>query len=232
MGNTAKKRNYEIISQRITERILDGEYKIGDRIPAEAELVAEFGVGRSSVREAVKSLQIQGILESTPGRGTFVTAEALICISNGHVSDSVLQPDSLGNILEARMALEQEIAWLAAMRRTDEDIEELQGTVDKLNQAEKTGALVSGSTGFHKLLSRATRNPVLIDLYNSILESFYQIRLARTVSMISQHRQGNSEHQAILDAVKNRDPEEARRLMFTHMINSYPDYLGCREKNE
>ncbi len=106
--------------------IRSGKWKVGDRIPAEAELARAFSVSHNTIREALQSLIHMGMLEARPGDGTYVMASDRFAVA---VSNR-LKESELPQILEARLALEKEIARLAAVKRTDEDLKELENALE------------------------------------------------------------------------------------------------------
>ena len=153
-------------------RITTGEWAVGDRIPVEAELAEQMGVGRSTVREAVRSLASLGMLETNPGRGTFVrSASPTSALLNDFLSDF-----SLEEILSYRRALEIEAAQQAAHHRTDEDLAALEIAAEEELGCSRCPVLNTGSENdvtafdsrFHQLLFVAAKNRLLASLYAGI----------------------------------------------------------------
>ena len=135
--------------------IRSGKWKVGDRIPAEAELARAFSVSHNTIREALQSLIHMGMLEARPGDGTYVMASDRFAVA---VSNR-LKESELPQILEARLALEKEIARLAAVKRTDEDLKELENALEDCHGRVRQG--IEDDMLFHAAVARATHNPVL-----------------------------------------------------------------------
>ena len=152
-----KERLYQEIVDQIQQQVLSGALKPGDQIPAERDLAERFGVSRTAVREAIKSLTEKGLIEVFVGRGTFVTN-----LSPDRVVESMTlllrnEPDSVANLQEARVLVEVPTARLAAMRRTNEHLERLRTICDEIEQESSISPrLIDGDTEFHVQVARAT----------------------------------------------------------------------------
>ncbi len=210
-------RLYEKIVEQIEAQVLKGELHYGDRLPTERELADKFGVSRTAVREAVKALVEKGLVQSYPGRGTFITngASRAVRDSLGFMM-KIGATEGSDNLVETREILEPEIAALAAERASDEDLATLRqclATMDAaLNDAD---AFIEADLNFHLALARATQNaliPTLIDPIVGLLrEHRKQIFLANGAPRGQQH------HKRILEAVARHDPEAARQAMRAHL---------------
>jgi DNA-binding FadR family transcriptional regulator len=158
----------QVISQ-MRELVSSGEWPVGRRIPTEGALVTALGVGRNTVREAVRALSHAGLLEVRQGDGTFVRATSEL---SGAVRR--LCGRELRQTLEVRRALEVEGARLAATRCTPKDLRDLEEALRACNaaiDARDLTAVVSTDAAFHARLVEASRNPVLIELYRGISEA-------------------------------------------------------------
>ncbi|GAB2666924.1 FadR/GntR family transcriptional regulator [Saccharopolyspora gloriosae] len=192
----------QVIAQMRT-LVSSGEWPLGERIPTESELVTALGVGRNTVREAVRALAHAGLLEVRQGDGTFVRA-------TNELSGAVrrLCGSELRRILEVRRALEVESARLAAAARTDEDVAELEtllaardDAVDRLDRE----VVVHEDTRFHLRLVAASHNPLLIGLYEGISEAV-QSSVATTFDPASVTQVSHTE---LLNAVRSGDADRA-----------------------
>src|SRR5690606_18100744 len=156
------------VDQLITQwqpQLDSGEWSIGGRIPTEDELSDQLAVGRNAVREAVRALAHAGLLEIRQGAGTFVRASSEL----GGALRRRLERSRLRENLEVRRALEMEAARLAALRRTDEDLAEIERALalrDEAWRAQDMGTFVETDFAFHRAVVHATHNPLLIELYD------------------------------------------------------------------
>ena len=196
-----------------------GAWRGGSRIPIEPELAEQIGVGRSTVREAVRSLASIGMLETLPGRGTFVRSAAPTSpLLNEFLSDFTLE-----EILSYRRALEIEAAQQAALHRTDEDLEALEQAAIEEKGCTRCPVLLSGSESsafdsrFHRLLFDAAKNRLLASLYagtNDQLRSpAHRGRLANVATASEMER----EHARVLDAIRRRDFIDTVHAMADHV---------------
>ncbi|WP_136608296.1 FadR/GntR family transcriptional regulator [Paenibacillus dokdonensis] len=163
----------QIVSQ-LEQLIENGTWPVGERIPAEPELVKELGVSRNTIREAVHALIHAGMLRTRQGDGTYVCSSSSLT----PVLARRLERSKLSETLEVRSALEQEGARLAALRRTAEDIERIQSAYVDYRKAEEEGdieAFTRVDYAFHKEIINAAHNSILSDLYDSISEAVQQV---------------------------------------------------------
>ncbi|MFW5417513.1 FadR family transcriptional regulator [Nocardiopsis sp. CNT-189] len=161
----------QVISQ-LRAQIDSGEWGIGDRIPTESELSDQLEVGRNTVREAVRALAHAGLLEIRQGAGTFVRASSEL----GGALRRRLERSRLRENLEVRRALEMEAARLAALRRTEGDLAEIERALALRDEAWRTqdmGTFVETDFAFHRAVVHATHNPLLIELYDDIASVVY-----------------------------------------------------------
>ncbi|MDR7300688.1 FadR/GntR family transcriptional regulator [Haloactinomyces albus] len=195
----------QVIAQ-MRELVSSGEWPLGRRIPPEAELVTALGVGRNTVREAVRALAHAGLLEVRQGDGTFVRATSELSGAVRRLCDSELR-----RVLEVRRALEVESARLAATARTDEDIRELEtilGIRDSaVHEQRDREQAVAQDTRFHMRLVDASHNPVLIELYQGLSEAVLS-SVASTLDPEASPEQHIS-HTELLEAVRDGNPERA-----------------------
>jgi GntR family transcriptional repressor for pyruvate dehydrogenase complex len=200
----------QMVSEGILTLIEDGQVAIGSQIPTENELIEMFGVSRTSVREAVKSLTALGVLDVRPGIGTFVISSPPGPLRSLPGHNGPLVKSDLLALLEFRRIFECEVASLAATRATSADIEEMHRCVAALENGVAAGLKPPEDLGFHLALARATKNMVLVDV-SSLIIRFYQKDVQMPDYMDVIH------HRQIYEAIKNRDPEAAREAMRIHL---------------
>jgi DNA-binding FadR family transcriptional regulator len=204
------------------ERIREGALSPGDKLPTEAAVMAEFGVSRTVVREAISKLQAAGLVETRHGVGTFV-------VGPGETAFRIT-PEQLETlrdviaVLELRIGLETEAAALAAVRRTEDNLREMRAALDAFAAAVAEGRdAVGPDFGFHLEIARATQNGHFAELLSSLgAKIIPRARLGNETSAELQAYllRTNREHQSIFDPHLRQDPEAARAARRTHLANS------------
>lgn len=185
--------------------ITGGEWPVGQRIPPEPELVTALGVGRNTVREAVRALSHAGLLEVRQGDGTFVRATSEISGAVRRMCGTELK-----EVLQVRRTLEMEGARLAAKHRTDAELARLTELLRKRDaamEAEKWDEVVEHDTAFHVLLVRCSHNSLLAELYQGLTEAV-KASVAASVDTTQPGRDQVS-HTGLLHAVRDGDQEKA-----------------------
>jgi GntR family transcriptional repressor for pyruvate dehydrogenase complex len=224
----------EGIGARIRDRVL----KPGDKLPTEAEIMREWGVSRTVVREALSKLQAAGLVETRHGIGTFVLeppAASGFRIDPAEIETAV---DVLA-VLELRISLETESAGLAAQRRTDEQLAEMRRALDEMASGEHQGGrdTVGPDFRFHHLIALSTGNRYFADIMSHLGATLIprarinSSRLARE-DMPQYLRRLEREHEEIYDAIARRDPEAARAAMRLHLTNSRERLRRAQEAAE
>ncbi|MCR1983370.1 GntR family transcriptional regulator [Cellulosimicrobium cellulans] len=186
---------------RFRDEIVSGRWAVGERIPTEAALVAEFGVGRNTVREALQSLVHAGLLRREQGRGTFV-------ISRSELTGTLerqLAGGSRRHYLELRLALDSTAASLAATSRSDDDVEHLRELRDRREaawEADDRDARARADLDLHRAIVAATHNPLYVTLYSSMLDVFtVHMRDEENADDEAAHRH----HHELVEAVARQD---------------------------
>ncbi len=200
--------------QSIGEHLLS-HYRTADWLPPERRLAAELGVSRSTLREAIKRLENQGLLESRHGIGVRVTRKlhAPLCQVLQYAVPS--PSERIRQFAAVRVLVEPEIARLAALRAKPADLQHLQTCQNRLAVAASFDEAVVADLDFHRHLAAIAGNQVLALMLASIAELEEQARLVslRRVGLTAAHAQ----HQAVLDALNTGDPDAARTAMLTHV---------------
>lgn len=204
----------EQTAQVILGRIQSGTWPLGHRLPGETTLAATLGVGRSTVREAIRELAGQGVLESKQGAGVFVVA-----LEPRAVWDDVLRRASIVAVIEARAAIETEAAGLAASRRTRTDLAALRRALaDRAAAADDVVTLVAADTAFHRAVVVAAHNDLLAELFDGFAPRIRtamvdMLRLAPMSDADGDHHA----HEDLVEAIADRDCDGARALMRSHL---------------
>lgn len=198
----------EEVSVRIQDQVIAGEYNIDDQLPTEPVLMKEFGVGRSSIREAVRILENKGIVRVHQGVGTFVASKTAV----GEPLSKQLQTAHVNDISEVRELLEIKIAEKAAVNRTNANIEAIREALNKRNEAADQNEMIQwleADIRFHISIAEASKNPILTELYKTFAEQELKSSIAESYSgNISMHRL-TAFHEDLLTAIINQHPERA-----------------------
>ena len=211
-------RLYEQIVQQIEESILNGTLKPGDQLPPERELALRFGVSRTAVREAVRTLHQRGLVEAYSGRGTFVTNGTSQAIrSSLHLMMKISQPAGPAPLVEVREILEPEIAALAAIRWDETHLVMMRKAIAVMDRERSDGeAFIEADLDFHLALAKAAANPLILSLIDSIGELLREQRM-RIFCVEGGPERGQFHYKRILEAVEQRDPERAREAMRAYL---------------
>ena len=203
---------------KIKAMITSGALRAGDRLPREADLAAELGLSRSSLREAVKALSLVNILDVRRGDGTYVTSleprlllEALSFITDFHHDDTVLE------FLQVRRILEPAATAMAAERISDSQVGELRKLLDSLGPDPQPEELVRNDLEFHRTIVACAGNSVLSSLLESMSGPTTRARVWRGITQTGTMQRTLTEHRAILDALAAREPEVARSWATVHI---------------
>lgn len=204
----------------IEVRLLDGSWSAGMRLPAERELAAMLGVSRASLREAVASLKAQGMLESRRGSGVFVTERLQANIVSPWRQLVAEHPDLRWDTLEFRRELEGAAAYYAAIRATEVDLERIESVFKRLCEAYDKGeraAETRADADFHEAIAEASHNSMFRFLHAGIVRMLREHISLNLTGMHDATDGLRQQHQAILDAIRLRRPDEARAAMQVHM---------------
>jgi DNA-binding FadR family transcriptional regulator len=215
-----RKRLYEEVAASIKKAIFAGEYRVGDKLPSENELAELFQVSRPVVREAIRYLEIIGLLTIRQGAtgGAFVSSINSRLLKDNVMDLLTLGHMSVGQLTEMRAHIDPEIARLAALRAEAEDLRELERSVaisQSLDPEIDFLEQVKNNARFHRLLAHATRN-----LFYAIIEDVimdFTVEFIQTVQMEQKILHETGEHEDILQAVLDRDPDRAAAITRQHI---------------
>jgi DNA-binding FadR family transcriptional regulator len=209
---------YEQIAEQIKQRILRGELRTGDRLPTENELAEQFGASRTAIREAMKTLAQQGLIDTRPGRGAIVinaTAQAM-----RHSLELLMRVEHAGgsaDVMEVREMLEPEIAALAASRATQDQVTAMQEAVQAMDASlQDADAYIAADNQFHRALAQGTQNVLVLALVDSIVDLLSEQR-KQIFAVEGGTVRGQLNHKRLLDAIRHHDPEAARQAMCAHL---------------
>ncbi|MDP7645166.1 MAG: FadR/GntR family transcriptional regulator [Anaerolineales bacterium] len=213
----------EVVFQEVHKLITEGELRPGDNLPSEMELTERFGVGRSSIREAMRALQLMGVIEVIQGKGTFVREVGVspLMIDWSRVNKIGV----LSEVMEARQFIEVLLAQLAAERATEADVNTLRGALEHSQDCledpnTEMGTLARAGIDFHMAIADAAHNKILTMMYRTVRDMYPDLaRCTRITPEIAQAR--DLDHEELLVAISNGDPEEAARIMREHLEKAY-----------
>lgn len=209
------------IAEQIRSSILAGEFNPGDKLPPERELAEMFGVSRPSVREALNILSVSGLVESYQGGGTIV--KSLVETATGSPLSELIKSEQERalDVIEVRKCMEAWTAFYAAQRALPEDLRKLEAIVDEMGK-NLDGMRQSQDldANFHIVIAQATHNIVWLHMMQSIFDAMkeFQRGVWRAVYLTEDdHRDLFNHHKAVLEAIRDRDPEKAREAMLIHL---------------
>ena len=215
----------EEVVDSLTRGIRAGRPRPHQKLPSEAEIMAAHGVSRTVVREALSRLQAAGLVETRHGIGTFVLGRGEG--ANFRISgEQVATAREVVAVLELRIGVEAESAALAAARRSDANLQAMREALQAFTRAIEEGTdAVAADLQIHMEIARATQNPHFADLMNhlgTMLIPRSRINTARVAGEGKREylQRVHAEHESIVVAITNRDPEAARAAMRTHLSNS------------
>jgi DNA-binding FadR family transcriptional regulator len=208
-------RLYQRLARVLFDQLSSGRYAVGDRLPAERELSAEYNISRPAVREALIALEVQGYIEVRVGSGAFVIR------SPGDGEDRPGFAITAFELTEARIIFEGEAAALAAIHITDEELESLAALVDQMGQENLLPDVTEhADRQFHHAIAKATRNTAIqmtIDDFWRVRTSSPECALLHDKARSANVRPVVEEHSAIVVALRNHDPVAARAAMRAHL---------------
>jgi GntR family transcriptional repressor for pyruvate dehydrogenase complex len=212
-----KARRYQEVAEQIQREIASGALHPGDTLPPERELAAKFGVGRSSLRDAIRTLETMGIVESRHGAGTVVRELSTDALVLPLSSLLVRKREMVAELLEVRRMIEPALAGRAAKNATRAEIARLEEILhrqgEKIRRGEDT---MEEDSAFHYTLALAARNSVVIKIIDVLMDLLRESR-ARSLQVPGRVERSYAGHQRILKAVKRRDSAGAEVAVKKHL---------------
>jgi len=224
------KKVYMKIVEQIRDLIKEGKLKPGDKLPPEHILAEKFGTSRPSVREALSALEILGITESRGGKGNFIKDD-LNSPAYEQKFKELEEEESPFELLEARKAVETEIAGLAAEKATKEDISAIQESLDKMKSAiTNIPQVMEFDREFHINIAKAAHNSLLFSvmtyLADGLKEKLWVNLKEKSWSIPGRPQKYLEEHTEIFKAIRNKDSKSARKHMYAHLSAVEQDLLN------
>jgi DNA-binding FadR family transcriptional regulator len=209
----------EVVRQ-IRARIFGRRLRPGDRLPSEKDLARQFGLSRITVRDGLRVLESQGLVEIRVGArgGAFVARPSPQPVSDSLATMLRLQRATVRHLAEARLVVEPEVAALAAQRATARDLAAMARAIEaaRVGRAARDPYFIPHSVAFHLALAEAAKNQVLLSAVSSFRNLFHEA-LAGLLPAEDMARRAIADHERIRQAIADRDPARARRLMAAHL---------------
>jgi len=224
---TKPQRTSQEVLKQISRLIIDEKLRPGDRLMGEREMAGDLGVSRTTLREALRTMEFLGWVEIKPGGGTFIRDAQLNEVISPLALALSVEPTRIEELWETRITLEVECAGLAALRATEEDLRRIsQALCDMQSQLGDLDAYAKADMRFHFLVTRASQNSMM----NRLLQTFviHILELIQKAGPIRfSHDIGGlctiQEHISIYEAIESHDAEQARLLMRAHLEGSRSD---------
>jgi len=212
----SKDSNTATLVRRLRDFLTEGGYSHSDRLPPERQLVALLGVSRSELRKALQMLEADGLIWRHVGRGTFVGARPVHDLSDLAYLRDLTRPVQL---LEARIAIEPEMARLAALHASTSELERLRYWANRGRQATDWRMYEAADTNLHNAIAQAAHNKLLMHLFNEVntVKRAVLWKVARKSPCPPRDHFAFSEHDAIIDAIAHHDTSAAHSLMRDHL---------------
>ncbi|MFF0768294.1 FadR/GntR family transcriptional regulator [Nonomuraea wenchangensis] len=227
-------RAYERVVEQIEEAVESGALTPGERLPSERELMVQFSVGRSTVREALRVLQARGLVRSRPGdpNGAEVLPFSPVVLKKSMTTLARVSELSLGELVQFRMVLDAAAVLLAARLRTEEHLAEMAAAVDDMKAAD-AAAFGAADAAFHDAVARAGGNKLIqvcTDVVRAVMVGLVEDRLARAPDREALMRRSVAHHEDVIAALRAGDGPLAARLTRQSMYDYYAGHLPAEER--
>lgn len=217
-------KTYQEVLKQINNLVIEGKLHPGDRLMGERELAAELGVSRTTLREALRTMEFLGLVEIKPGGGTFIRDVQLNDVISPLALALAVEPTRIEELWETRITLEVECAGLAALRASEEDLQRISDALHDMHaQLGDLDAYAKADMRFHYRVAQASQNSMM----NRLLQTFvvHILELIKKAGPLRfSHDVGGlctlQEHISIYEAIMCHDSEQSRTLMRKHLEES------------
>lgn len=211
-----RRKTYELVAERLIEQIGARHLKAGDVLPPERELVRSYGVGRSSIREALRMLESKGLITSG-GNGAFTVAQPSNPLNTSLDLLVSMDEGSYAELFEVRRFVEGEAAALAASRRTKTQLRRMHQEIGAMEEGlSSEERFIDADLRFHLIVAEATRNRIVVHLMNAIRDLLHR-SLASSYHIDGSPERAIEMHRLIAEAISEQRPEDARQRMQEHV---------------
>jgi GntR family transcriptional repressor for pyruvate dehydrogenase complex len=208
---------YAEVASQIHRLIAEGRLEPGDRLPPERDLAEMFGVSRTSVRDAIRVLEMRGLVEPRQGEGTLVKQIPIDAIISPLADALAASKDLIADLFDMRRMLEPPLARVAALRATVEDIEAMEAILDR--QADRVrggGIAIEEDNAFHYQIATAAKNQVVLRVMDVVMDLLQESR-ARSLQGPGRSEKSLDGHRRILTAIRGRKLDAAAETMRLHI---------------
>lgn len=208
----------DVIISQIRRLIVNGDLKPGDKLPSERKLSDSFGIGRTSIRDAIKKLEFFGVLKALPQSGTIVNGTDITVLEGLFTNIINLSEKDFFHLAETRVVLEKESARLAALRATEQDVEKIWEAFDAYkHQIENNKLGTDEDFKFHLTIAEVSQNPVIKSLMMIIIPDLLKVYRKLNVCGEGRNHRALDEHLYVVNMIEKKDSEGAARMMGEHL---------------
>ncbi len=207
--------------------ITAGKWRAGERLPSEADLCRALNIGRSTLREALKSLAFLGMVRTRAGEGTYVEDVPSTFFERVLTTGFLTTDKQISDLCETRIALESELVALCAQRAPDCDIERLGQIVMQMDQALQSENFAELDLEFHLAIAAASQNQVLSNMLRTI-RGLLEEWISKSQQAPGSKEIANEQHAVILEAIRRRNSSRARSVMISHLQTFQRGYALMR----
>jgi len=212
-----KERRYQQVAEQIERLILKGVLKPGDLLPPERDLVKKFGVGRSSIRDAIRTLEVMGILDPRQGHGTVVREVSADALVVPLASVLMRKREMIAELVDVRRMIEPALAARAALNASEEELAHLADILERQERKMRRGEpTIDEDSEFHYALALAARNSVVLKVVDLLMDLLRESR-TRSLQVPGRLERSVAGHRRILRALQRRDPNAAEAAVRKHL---------------
>ncbi len=220
------------IYRKLVGHIIRGVWKPGARIPAERQLGQLLGVDRASLREALKALEIMGLIETRLGDGTYVCQRSEFLARPLLWAITSSSETEIHELVEARRLIETELAGLAAERATAADLKQIGTHLDRMEHSlETSGEFLQADIEFHLAIGEAAHNSILMNALN-LIRNLLQAWIGSTLQVPGVSQKALEHHKAIFFAIAKKNAPAARAAMVAHLEEMARFYIQAQTKHQ
>jgi GntR family transcriptional repressor for pyruvate dehydrogenase complex len=222
----------EQVIKSLVSLVCEGTLKPGDKLPSEQQLMEQLHVGRTSLREALRTLSLVGLLEARRGSGTYVTKSFSDYLADQLEWSAVLGETDLFELVEVRRPLEVQAAISAALRSSEQDLLRLRKALERFETCDEHDeeGRIEADLEFHLELARASGNKVLYRLMSSLDTLMRRFMRETTSATVRFPDTTIKEHRSVLEAISVQNPAQAAHAMEGHLNSSYKEFLALLSK--
>ncbi len=216
---------YEDVARQI-ERLILKKLRPGDKLPSERELAESLGVSRSSIRDAIRSLELMGMVEPRQGAGTIVCEISANSLANPLGNALKRKEELVNELLDFRKMLEPPLAARAATHASAEEIAEMEEVLARQDKKQRQGeSTITEDSEFHYSIAMASGNSVVLKVLDILMDLLRETR-ERSLQIAGRPQKSLAGHRRILNAIKRRDAEAAKAAMRRHIEDIEEIVLG------